>query len=247
MRILSAILLLLVSTFSFAGADYAREKKWADEIVPAIVIGDPVYLESSQGHKFLGIYTAAEGGASNNEQLGVIVIHGIGLHPDWGMIGVLRSQLAEQGYTTLSIQMPVLASNATGEAYQPLFPEASGRIGSAVDFLQARGFQKIAIVSHSLGSAMSRMYVANNPGRLAGWASLGMGRNYTYSGIGIPVLDMYGEQDLPPVLKMAKKRAASLKSNAKSRQVKMPGSDHFYNSHEAEMVQEVSNFLGSIK
>lgn len=53
---------------------------------------------------------------------------------------------------------------------------------------------------------MSRMYVANNPSVLAAWASLGMGRDYTYSGIRIPVLDMYGEQDLPPVLKMANKR-----------------------------------------
>lgn len=247
MRILTVILLLLASTFAFAGADYAREKKWADEIIPGIVIGDPVFLESGQGHKFLGIFTGAGDAAKSDARMGVIVIHGIGLHPEWGMIGILRMQLAELGFATLSIQMPVLASDAAGDDYTPLFPEAAGRIASAVDFLQARGYQKIAVVSHSLGSAMSRMYVAKNPSVLAAWASLGMGRDYTYSGIRIPVLDMYGEQDLPPVLKMANKRAASLKNNSKSRQVRVPGSDHFYNNHEAEMVQEVNNFLRSIK
>ena len=94
---------------------------------------------------------------------------------------------------------------------------------------------------------MSRMYVMNNPSRLVAWASLGIGHGYSYSGIRIPVLDLYGEHDLPPVLKMAKKRAVSLKSNPKSSQVRVPKSDHFYSNHEAEMVQEVKYFLDSIR
>ena len=66
-----------------------------------------------------------------------------------------------------------------------------------------------------------------------------MWATYTYSGIRIPVLDLYGEYDLPPVLKMADKRAVSLKGKPDSSQVRVPKSDHFYNNHEAEMVQEV--------
>jgi alpha/beta superfamily hydrolase len=61
------------------------------------------------------------------------------------------------------------------------------------------------------------------------------------------VLDLYGEHDLPPVLKMAKKRAASLNGKLQSKQVRVPKSDHFFNNHEAEMVHEVKNFLDSIK
>lgn len=41
----SVLLLLLLSTHLAQGADYVREKKWADEITPGIVVGDPVYLE----------------------------------------------------------------------------------------------------------------------------------------------------------------------------------------------------------
>lgn len=245
MRIFSAVLLLLVSGLVFAGADYAREKKWADEVVPGIVVGDPVYLELNNAHKFLTLFTEVQNSAE--EKMGLVVIHGLGIHPDWNMVGTLRTQLAEQGYSTLSIQMPVLANEAKSEAYQSLFPEAVERIAAAVEFLQAKGYKKIAIVSHSMGSAMSRAYVEKNQSKLAGWASLGMGHNYAYAGIGIPVLDLYGEHDLPPVLKMAAKRAASLKSNAKSRQVRVPRSDHFFNNHEAEMVQEVKRFLDAIK
>ncbi|HUX91995.1 MAG TPA: DUF3530 domain-containing protein [Gallionellaceae bacterium] len=247
MRKSAAIILLLASQLAFAGADYARERKWADEIIPGIVVGDPVFLELKQGRKFLTIFTEAKDAKTGDGKLGLVVIHGLGIHPDWNMVGTLRTQLAEQGYTTLSIQMPVLANDAEGEAYLPLFPEAEERIAVAVDFLQAKGYKKIAIVSHSMGSAMSRMFVENNQHRLAAWASLGIGRGYTYSGISIPVLDLYGEHDLPPVLQTAKKRAASLNENLNSRQVMVAKSDHFYNDHEAEMVKAVNNFLGSIK
>jgi len=242
MRIVAALLLMLVFQSAFAGADYEREKKWADEVIPGIVVGDPVYLELSSGHKFLGIFTEVK-----DARMGLVVVHGIGIHPDWNMVGTLRTQLAEFGYTTLSIQMPVLANDAKSKAYDALFPQAADRIDVAVKFLRAKGYKKIAIVSHSMGSAMSRQYVKSNQSKLAAWASLGIGHGYSYEGIRIPVLDMYGEYDLQPVLRMAAKRAVTLKGNAKSMQVKLLKSDHFYNNHEAEMVQEVKRFLDSIE
>ena len=242
MRFLTASLLLLISHFAFAGADYAREQKWADEVVPGIVVGDPVYLESNKGHKFLTLLTEAP-----QAKVGLVVIHGVGIHPDWGMVGTLRSQLAEQGYTTLSIQMPVLANDAKSEEYDSLFDEAAERIDIAVDFLKAKGFQKVAIVSHSMGSAMSHYYVEKNQSKLLAWASLGMGHGYTYASIHIPVLDLYGQNDLALVLSLAKQRAASLKENVQSKQAMVLKSDHFYNNHETEMVHEVKQFLDGIK
>ena len=92
---------------ALAQADYAREKRWADEITPGIVVGDAVWLELKAGRKFLAIHAPAP-----KAQSGVIVVHGLGLHPDWGLNGVLRSQLSDQGYATLSVQMPVLAADA---------------------------------------------------------------------------------------------------------------------------------------
>ena len=39
-----------------AYSDYEREKNWADQIIPSIIVGDPVWIEQSNEHKFLGIY-----------------------------------------------------------------------------------------------------------------------------------------------------------------------------------------------
>lgn len=236
------VLFLLCSQLAFAGADYAREKKWADEVVPGIVVGDAVYLELKQGHKFLTLLTEAK-----DAKVALVVVHGMGIHPDWGMVGTLRTELAEKGYTTLSVQMPVQANDAKAEQYVTTFPEAADRIGVAVDFLKAKGYQKVAIVSHSMGSRMSRVYAEKHQDKLVAWASLGIGGGDDYKGINIPVLDLYGENDLPPVLTNVKKRADSLKDNAAAKQVKVPKADHFFNNHEAEMVKAVQDFLDSGK
>ena len=50
-------LLLAVSLLCFAQAaqpDYAREKRWADEITPAILVGDPVYGKKRSIDPLLG-------------------------------------------------------------------------------------------------------------------------------------------------------------------------------------------------
>jgi pimeloyl-ACP methyl ester carboxylesterase len=242
MRILTAMLLCFVSILIhpsvLANADYAREKKWADEITPGIVVGDPVYLQLQQGHRFLTLLTETK-----DAKAALILLHGAGVHPDWGLIGVLRTQLADHGFTTLSLQLPVLPIEVRGSEYRKTYPEGVKRIATAVDFLQKKGYSKIAIVSHSLGSDVGGLYIRQQPSKLFAWASLGIEGDDAFSGIKIPVLDLYGENDLPGVVKSAPARAASLKGNPPSKQVMLVKSDHFYSQHEKEMVDTVKAFL----
>lgn len=248
MRTLLASLFLFISISTLAAPDYEREKRWDDEIAPALVVGDPLYLEQKNGHKFLGVYTEAA-----NAKMGVIVVHGLGIHPDWGMIGTLRQQLPEQGYATLSIQMPILAADAKADAYAPLMPEAVERLKLAVAELKAKGHTKIAIVSHSMGSRMTHHFMVGNPPDVLAWASLGISnvlgseKSLTYRGIKAPVLDLYGANDFPLVLKGAAARKASLKGKPKSKQVAIANANHFFADREDAMVAAVKAFLDSIK
>lgn len=241
-------LLLLISLPVIAAPDYAREQRWADEITPAIVVGDPLYLTQKNGHRFLGIYTEAA-----NAKMGVVVVHGMGINPDWGMIGTLRQRLPDFGYATLSIQMPVFAANARAEAYAEAFPDAIERIELAVAALQAKGYRRIALVSHSLGSRMAYAYMKHNPVAVTAWAALGMppapdGHDAAllYIGIAAPVLDLYGSSDLPQVIAGAPLRRASLKGKTASKQVVIAGSDHFYAGHEEDMVKSIVDFLDGL-
>jgi hypothetical protein len=232
--------LLLAPALAFAQADYAREKRWADEITPAILVGDPVHLTLKSGRKFLAIYAPNPKAAA-----GVIVVHGRGVHPDAGLINPLRSQLSEQGYATLSVQMPVLAAEVPGEQYPPLFPEAAERLRAAVAFLRGKGMKKVAIVSHSLGSRMAN-YFLNHAGeaRVDAWAAIGILGEYTEPGtFKAPVLDLYGEHDFPAVLENAARRADALRKVRGSGQMQVAGADHFFAGRENELVRQVRLFL----
>src|SRR5690242_4486815 len=137
---------------SLAGAaqlpsDYAREKRWADEIVPQLVSGEAVWLEAPRTEKFLGIYTEAK-----NAKGATILAHGLGVHPDYGLIGELRTRLADAGYTTLSIQMPILSADAPPARYPVLFWEADARFAAAMTYLKRKRYGKVVLLSHSMGS-----------------------------------------------------------------------------------------------
>jgi pimeloyl-ACP methyl ester carboxylesterase len=241
MRSLTALLILFASATCFAQPDYAREKRWADEITPGLVVGDAVYLTPKSGHKFLAIYTAVP-----PPRAAVITVHGSGVHPDWALIGVLRSQLADQGYATLSVQMPVLAADAKADAYAPLFPDAADRLQTAVAFLKAKGHRKIAIASHSLGARMSNFFLVSTPNHgVAAWISIGIssGEFADAGKFHLPVLDIYGERDFPQVLQQADARAAVLKTLKGSAQIEVTGADHFFAGHEGELARQVKQFL----
>jgi hypothetical protein len=236
MRYLLLLLLMVLQPAWAATSDYAREKKWADEIVPGVVVGDAQYLDA-QGHKFLTLYTEAA-----NAKAGLVIVHGIGVHPDHGLIGVLRSRLADLGYTTLSIQMPILAVEADSKAYQPLFPEAAARIQAAAKFLQDKGKKKVAIVSHSLGSAMTKSYLQKNADSpFAAWVSIGISSD-SYDGVKLPIFDLYGGDDLPAVVKGASGRKKML-TNPKSMQTMAPRMDHFFTGYDDDLVKYVSGYL----
>ena len=90
MRILLAAVLSL-SAASAPAQDYEREKRWAAEVAPNVVVGDAVQLKlptgQNAGREFLGLYTEAKGGKP-----AILLVHGVGVHPDHGVIGILRAK-----------------------------------------------------------------------------------------------------------------------------------------------------------
>jgi predicted alpha/beta-hydrolase family hydrolase len=239
-RFLFAVAMLATSLTSYAQADYAREKRWADEITPGIIVGDRVDLQLPSGQRFLAIYTP-----QSDRAKGVVVVHGMGVHPDWGLINALRTGLAEHGYATLSVQMPVLAASATGERYPPLYPEAAERLRVAVDFLRAQRYRKIAIVSHSLGSRMTDFFLHRDPAvPVDAWVAIGLSGGYSDPAVlRMPVLDVYGDRDLPAVLRASAERAAALRKIRGSAQIEVTAADHFFEGREAELLVQIRQFL----
>jgi dienelactone hydrolase len=239
--ILTAIALTGGADRAFCAADYAREARLAQEIVPAIVVGDAVYLATARQPRVLALYTDATSPAV--VKAAVIVVHGVGVHPDWALINGLRTRLAEAGMSTLSVQMPVLSADAPREQYATLFPESSDRIAAAVAYLRERGAERIAIVSHSMGASMADAYLSSSSAvKLAAWVPIGMLKAFA-SPPNMPVLDVIAEHDFAQVLDIAPKRAATLPRDRCSKQVFIAGTDHYMENRQKELVAAIVPFL----
>jgi pimeloyl-ACP methyl ester carboxylesterase len=235
--------LLLLSAGAFA-QDYEREKRWADDILKTLMVGDAVWLEQKNGHKFLGLFIDQKEKAKG----AVIIAHGRGWSPDFELYGTLRTLIAERGYSTLSIQMPVLPSTAILGLYVPLYPDARERFQLAVDHLKARGYRNIAIVSHSLGATMANQYLIRTDDTSVGaWVSISIlqGLQEMFR-IKIPVLDVFASDDWSTNVYSAPERKAQLDKVPGSRQVRVDNARHFFENREEELVRVVVSFLDSV-
>lgn len=234
---------LAVCFFSLdaSSQDYEKERRWADDILPTLMVGDAVWLQQKDGHQFLTLFIDKKADAKG----AVIIAHGRGWSPDFELYGTLRTRLAEEGYTTLSIQLPVLPSTAILGLYVPLYPDARERFQLAVDFLKAKGYRNIAIVSHSLGATMANQYlIRTEDTSVRAWVFIGIlqGLEEMYR-IKIPTLDVYGSDDWTVTMWGAPEREKQLREHPGSGQVMVPGAKHFFEGKEDELIRIVTAFL----
>lgn len=238
-----ALLACVVAAPLFAAVpDLAREDRWAEQVVPEVVVGDVVWLSTRLRPRVLAIYTKTTGVAKG----AVIVVHGLGVNPDWGLINVVRTSLADHGFATLSVQMPVLAADAPAADYVDLYPEAGARLSAALAWLHEHGYAKVAVVSHSLGAAMTDAWLAHGGGPdIVAWVPVGMAVPFSMRPA-IPVLDVVAGEDLPAVLASEKARASELAGDRCSHGMTVPGVDHFYAGAEARLITAIRPFLTEV-
>lgn len=240
-RIIAGLALLVCASSILAvEPDYEREKRWADQILPAILVGDPIWIKQSNGHAFLGIYAEAQ-----NARGAVIVGHGRGWSPDWELYSTLRMKLVDQGYTTLAIQLPVLGPGAKVGDYIPTYPDAAERYDLAAKYLNDKGYKDIAIVSHSLGATMANQYLIKsekNPVKAWVFISIINGLEEMFR-IKIPVLDIFGSKDWPITQVGAYERKLQIDKVPGSDQIVIPDAPHFFEGKEDELITAIVGFL----
>ena len=183
----------------------AREDRWAAEVEPQVVVGDVEWLTTPQRARVLAIYTAASGIVKG----GAVVVHGAGVHPDFGMIGALRTALPEQGIARCRCRCRCSLPMFTRGYVELLRSQASalpppGRAAR-------KGCDQIAIVAHSMGAAMADAYLARpDAARIEAWVVVGMLEVFKVTPR-VPFLDVVAERDFVEVLAATKFRGARLR------------------------------------
>ncbi len=237
------VIALILACLPASAQDYEREKRWAEQTLATLVVGDAVRIEQRNGHRFLALYTEAK-----NARGAVIVAHGRGWAPDVDLYGALRTRLADAGWTTLSIQLPVLPGTAKLGDYFSTYPDAGERFALAAEFLRAKGHRNVAIVSHSLGATMANHYLIGGGDKSVGaWVMIGIinGLEDMFR-IGIPVLDVFGAKDWDVTRVGADERRRQIMKIAGSEQVVVPDAAHFFENREDELVRVIVTFLARV-
>ena len=234
------------------GADLIREQRIQAQIQDAILEGEAVQIEDGT-RPFLGILTRSEWQPPRGA---AVILHGRGANPDWlDIIHPLRTRLPAFGWDTLSIQLPLAAAGARDEEWRATIPEALPRIEAALRLLEQRGTENIVLISHSFGNQAAARFLAENPGRgIRAWVGIGISTDSSIRGAGtlsnlgrlkLPVLDLYGENDLASVTASAVDRrlAARDADNPDYEQREIVGVDHFFSGQDELLVSIVKSWL----
>ena len=245
---------IFLSAGNIQAADLAREQRLAEQITEAILDGEPVMLDAD-AQPFLGIYTEA---ASKPVHGAAIILHGRGMHPDWAQVtGPLRIELPEHGWSTLSLQMPVLGKDATFYDYEEIFPEAIPRITAGIHYLQQQGYERIVLIAHSCGVHMSMAWLEQQGSdAIAAYIGISMGatdygqpmrKPFPFEKIQVPLLNIYGSEDYPAVQKQAAALAPMLMTvNPASAQVRIAGAGHYYDNYDEDLVTAIVDWLATL-
>ncbi len=249
----SALFYFFISTSQQAiASDYAREARFADDIRAQLVVGDAVMLPLVSGapaasRPFLCIYTVGKQGMP-----AIVLAHGVGAHPEDGLTGRLRLLLNDLGYTTLAIQMPIAAKEAVLDNYFPaLFPLASARLAASSAWLRAQGHTSTVLLGHNMGAWMANTYLDANAQKkdYQAWVSISLTGGYS-SGVRnypFPILDLYGENDIPVTVSSAWRRNGTLRlAAAGSTQVMVRGADAQWRGSEQAAAQAIAQFLRTL-
>lgn len=258
--VLPILLALGFLTPPLLGADLSREQRVREQMEGGHVTGETLTL-SARGADFLGLFIAATSPKSRLRG-GLVLLHGLGAYPDEGqVIHPLRVRLAEHGWETLAIQLPLADGEAPISDYLALIPEAIPRIDMAVAFLKQRDISHILLVGHDLGAQMGLAYLAANPPEeVRGLVALGLtadrqdvltpanGVLAWLRKIPHPVLDLYGTRDLPEVLAFARDRkiAAQEAHNTGYHQATLPQADHFFRNLTDILLSRVRGWLSTV-
>ena len=251
--------LTLTLLLSFAGvataADVERERRLVAELEASLFDGDLQQL-SAGNVTFAAVELSPE---SYPVRGSIVLLHGRGVHADWpDNIGPLRIALAENGWQTLSIQLPVLDKSAKYFDYLAILPETFPRIEGGIKHLLTSGHQPIILLAHSCGTHMAMAWLEATVGRpIDAFIGIGMGatdyrqpmqRPFPFATLKIPVLDIYGSEDYPAVHRLAPVRLEAIQAggNVSSTQLIVDGAAHNFTGYSDSMAEAISRWLDSL-
>ncbi len=229
------------------------EKQITDKLAEKVKATELLWLDAS-GDTFLALNISQ---TRKKIHGAAIILHAMGGHADWPQtISPLRSSLPEYGWTTLSIQLPVIAPENQIEDYGKTLQQAAERIKAAVKYLSENKVLNIVVIGHSFGAASTLFYrEKEEKQKVIALVAIGLHDHaFVKPSVDIleliekskiPVLDIYGSRDFKKVIDQAPDRrlAAKKGNNHQYSQIEIVGADHYFNRMDDVLVKRIRGWL----
>ena len=152
------LLMSLIFWIEAGSTGVLREKEIADDLVRYADPAEVQWLGDGR-YKFLSLYRET---VSHNTQGAVVLIHDLGSNRDsLNIMKPFRDYLPEHGWTTLTMQMPILDSGAQRMEYYDRIPEARKRILAGVEFLGNQNIRNVVIIGYGFGAVFAIKFLEN--------------------------------------------------------------------------------------
>ncbi len=281
----SILLFTLIALFSGAPGEAAssprnHEKVWEEALLKSSAPDEIKWLTAAN-EKFIALYQDDFTGTLRG---GVILLHDMGGHPDWPeVISPLRQSLPKHGWSTLSIQLPALEKGGQISDYADAITTATARIKAAIDYFRNINNSNIVLLGYGLGSVIGASFLATDADSgITAFIGISMpayqeGESWmdlttSIEQMNLPMLDLYGSNDLANVINFADKRALAARRGglkaSKNRQFSafersatatgafsktagfiayrkflISGANHSFRGHEALLIKRIVGWL----
>jgi len=245
---LFGILLWALALPLWAAANDVEEARLTAGLLEGAPVGRVLQLQRDGG-SFPALFEEAR--PARRKGL-VILLPEAGLRLDAGLAGRLRRVIPEYGWSTLSLQLPVLEPEAHPDEYWALVPEAVARLKFAIAAMQGEGWRNIALVGHGFGAAVALNYLGHDPDPavravvlLSPWWPMERAARLRdwLTAVKVPVLDVYGESDAREIRRTVRERHSILKGRKGYRQWRISGVGHHYRDREAALAKRIYGWL----
>jgi len=252
-RLILALLLTAMFAIPSHGRDPgALERELGERLEERGYTGELLRLGAAGG----GFLTLLERSAGSSVRRAAIMVHGMGQHLDWpDVVSPLRNHLPEFGWSTLSVQCPLLSPLATRSLQADQARVALARIHAARNYLVEQGTEQLAIIGYGQGAALVANYLASRQQDVAAAVLISMQAPpymqplldpvRDVARLTVPLLDVYASNDSMMVLEAAAIRQPATLKGAPGGldQLVIAGADHNYHGYESIMTRAIANWL----
>ncbi|NNE37617.1 MAG: DUF3530 family protein [Gammaproteobacteria bacterium] len=250
--LLSVVVFTSIIPGAWANTSVDYEKRLMSRLVEDRSPGGAVWLSTGR-NTFLSLYRESSTLDTKNA---AIILHSMGMHADWpDLISPLRKQLPDAGWTTLSVQLPVLSPEISIAEYGGTFLKANRRIRAAVRYLLDKDYSNIVFIGVGFGATTAVQYLSTSSSTVKAMVGISM-QNHEFlkpkynlvenlSDIKQPLLDIYAGQDSSGVMDSIDDRrlAGTNKDNKSYNQKIIQNTSQYFPGKEAELANEITTWL----